>query len=63
MVVLLWELGVVLFEFFLELLFHLLGELVEDDDLFGTTGLVELDLADLDQVVVFIIGFGVFLHG
>ncbi len=62
MIILLWELSVVLFEFLLELLFHLLGEFVEDDDLFGTSGLVELDLAYLDQIVVFVIGLGVFLH-
>jgi hypothetical protein len=48
MIIVFCELGVVLLEFFLELKFHLLGEFVEDDDLFGTAGLVELDFADLD---------------
>ncbi len=46
-------------------MFHFFSEFVEDDDLFGSTGLVELDLADLDEIVVFVIvvRLGVFLHG
>lgn len=59
------KLSMIFLEFLLKLFFHLFGQLVEDNFLFGTAGLVQLNLADFDIIVLIILlllNLGILLH-
>ncbi len=59
----LWKLSMILLKFLLKFFFHLLSELIENDFLFGSTSLIELNLSNLYKLIIFgLLKIRVFFH-